>query len=215
MRIIIILLLSLMPFLCFAQGKVTRPKKQKNTVQQTSVPPKKELTPIRENNSAQPPTGLTPIVNNIPKEPISELANLSIAVEYQGVKYYYSRSEWEKVKDKYKYKKLGIVIKVYSTPAFILSLNNLVPDQVNWRQAMSLGTLPTSAQASAIVNNVSSINASLEYFGGTSLSRDYWTSTQGDGGENWKIFFHLESNNKYTAQLSQYSKLWARSVTNL
>lgn len=39
----VLILLSLIPFLCFGQGKVARPKKQNNAVRQTTVP-KKETT---------------------------------------------------------------------------------------------------------------------------------------------------------------------------
>lgn len=42
MKKIILILLLIVPLLCFGQGKVTRPKKQSNTVEQKSVPPKKQ-----------------------------------------------------------------------------------------------------------------------------------------------------------------------------
>lgn len=217
MKKIILILLLIVPLLCFGQGKVTRPKKQSNTVEQKSVPPKKQQS--RENKykqkSAHTPLKSTPIVRQNTNEPVSELANLSIAVEYQGVKYYYSKSEWNKVKDKSKFKKLGIVIKVISSPTFILSLNDLSSYPGNWQQAMNLGKLPTYAQAVSIVNHLSSINAALVHFGGATLRQDYWTSSQGDGGKNMKKYFHLVPRNSYTAEISQDSQLWARSVMNV
>ena len=55
MKRIVLILLSLIPFLCFGQGKVARPQKQNNAVRQTAVPNKKQQNrksePILPNSS--------------------------------------------------------------------------------------------------------------------------------------------------------------------
>ena len=170
-------LIVLLPSLCWSQGKITRPPKTGPSKKEIPQEPKRSKTPQKKEIPESSTTLSMEEPTNSNREPISILENLSLAVRRGGMDYYFSKSEWAKIKDKTAYRKLGIVIKSNNTSSFILALRDYNNQKINYYGS---NKLPSKSQFDAIYDNLNSINSALEYFGGSKLKSDeYWTSEKG------------------------------------
>lgn len=95
--------------------------------------------------------------------------NMSLAVERDGVRYYFTHGEWEALSpaERQACRKLGVVV-VARRNRFIVALDE-EPGFYTWPEAMGRfgDSLPTKAQAEAWINCRGDLQAAVRAFGGT------------------------------------------------
>lgn len=173
-KAIISILLLVTPLVSFGQGKVTR-EVNNNTSTSTS-----------QSTSNKPSTASNNKKRSTPSTPIK----ISLAVESEGQRNYFSTNEWKNlsVAKRAKFNKLGIVIKAGSE-SFLFALNPM-PKWSNWEiaKARTGNQMPSKAQWQIVKQNQKKIQDALSTFGGGYLyGRRWWNN--GDK-PSWTIMFY-------------------------
>lgn len=176
-----------------------------------SAPSSQEPKPLAQqkpNSDAQAqPQAPVPVAQEQQPKPqefdwrsLSRLENLALACERDGVYFYFSRPNWERipVSEKSRFSKKGVVV-IGNGERFILALHDN-GQKITWDEAKAQygERLPTKSQAEAMASNHKAINAAIIAFGGDSdPQKIYWTRTEYSSSSVWYVgmnsggFVHL------------------------
>lgn len=98
--------------------------------------------------------------------------------------YYFSKTLWDFISEKFRYEKVGVVVYVSEIP-FIIDLSD-TSNEIDWRKANKLygAYLPTIQQANDIVKCFTALDNAIKSYGGQTIDRrTYWTNEPEYGGD--------------------------------
>lgn len=102
--------------------------------------------------------------------------NLLCVADSDGNVLYIDTAEWDMISRASNYTPLGLCVYTRDTTPFLVELNDREGGEpVTWDVAMKY-TLPTKAQAKALLKHREEVNAMLKLYGGKEMNAGYWTN---------------------------------------
>lgn len=141
--------------------------------------------------------------------------NLELAVYRGGNKYYLSRADYNNLSPSQKpgMNKVGVVVMGNDEngrrQSFILALDDLIPEEIDWNEAMRRygNSLPTKDQAYVWAHQREVIKSAINDFGGSGWPEEpwYWTKTEESSSGAWVV-------GMFGGYIHPYSKLSTGNV---
>lgn len=119
-----------------------------------------------------------------------------LIAQKNGSDYYFTASQWNEIKDKSTYEKIGILVNDASCPAFCVALEDKDESKtMTWDEAVNLyseDAFPSEIQCHALAENWDNINESIKTFGGVEVPKDsvwYW-GKEYNSSQAWILSFN-------------------------